>query len=156
MPDLPLKIIVSGGQTGADRAALDVALELGMTGEGWCPKGRRVEDGEVDERYPLKETPRADYIQRTEWNIRDSDGTLIVAQPPLEGGTAATARIAAKLGKPCLVLHPDDQINAPDRLSLWIHIHRIKILNVAGPRQSSGLDPYEATERLLRGLLKVR
>ena len=135
---------------------MDVALDLGIAGEGWCPKGRRAEDGEIDGRYPLKETPRADYIQRTEWNIRDSDGTLIVARAPLAGGTAATARIASKLGKPCFVVHPDDEINAPDRLSLWLHIHRIGVMNVAGPRQSSGLDPYEATERLLRGLLMDR
>ena len=134
---------------------MDVALDLGIAGEGWCPKGRRAEDGEIDGRYPLKETPRADYIQRTEWNIRDSDGTLIVARAPLTGGTAATARIASKLGRPCLVVHPDDS-DTPDRLRTWLQDHEIESLNVAGPRQSSGLDPYEAAERLLRGLLVDR
>lgn len=126
-----------------------------MAGNSWCPKGRRAEDGVIDARYPLTETLRAHYIQRTEWNIRDSDGTLIVAQPPLEGGTAATERIALKRGKPCLVVHPDES-DAQERLRSWLRDHDIETLNVAGPRQSSGLAPYDATERLLRGLLMER
>src|SRR5262245_51361441 len=72
--------IVSGGQTGVDRAALDVALELGIPCGGWCPKGRLAEDGPIPERYPLKETTLRVYPQRTEWNVRDSDGTLVLAQ----------------------------------------------------------------------------
>ena len=123
-----------------------------MAGEGWCPRGRRAEDGEIDARYPLKETPLADYMQRTEWNVRDSDGTLIVAKPPLVGGTGATEKIARKLGKPCLVVHPDDT-DAVSRLEAWLHEHQIETLNVAGPRQSSGVDSYGATLALLRALL---
>ena len=129
-----------------------MALEFGLAAEGWCPKGRRAEDGVINTHYPLKETARAHYIQRTEWNVRDSDGTLIVAKLPLEGGTAATEKIARTRRKPCLVLHPDDT-DAVSLLRNWIEENAIGILNVAGPRQSSGLDPYEATERLLRGLL---
>ena len=69
--------IVSGGQTGADRAALDWAIERGIPHGGWCPRGRRAEDGRIDRRYALRETPAHDYQQRTRWNVRDSDGTLI-------------------------------------------------------------------------------
>ncbi|MHC4448286.1 MAG: YpsA SLOG family protein, partial [Planctomycetota bacterium] len=74
-----MRKIVSGGQTGVDRAALDVAMELGVPCGGWCPQGRLAEDGEIDARYPLTETSRAHAAQRTEWNVRDSDGTLIIA-----------------------------------------------------------------------------
>ena len=74
--------IVSGGQTGVDRAALDVALALGLACGGWCPRGRRAEDGPLPARYPLRETPSASYPERTEWNVRDSDGTLVLHRPP--------------------------------------------------------------------------
>ena len=82
--------IISGGQTGADRAALDAALDWGIAVAGWCPKGRLAEDGLIDDHYPLKETPQRRYAQRTEWNVRDSNGTLIVARRPLTGGAALT------------------------------------------------------------------
>ena len=71
--------IVSGGQTGADRAALDWAMAHGVPHGGWCPAGRLAEDGVIDMRYSLKETPQPEYLQRTEWNVRDSDATLIVS-----------------------------------------------------------------------------
>ncbi|MBC6439730.1 MAG: putative molybdenum carrier protein [Rhodospirillales bacterium] len=143
--------MVSGGQTGADRAALDVALDLGIACGGWCPRGRMAEDGVLDMRYPLTETPRRQYIQRTEWNVRDSDGTLIVARPPLSGGTAATESLARTRGKPCLVVHPDDD-EWRATLRTWLEANDIAVLNIAGPRESSGDLPYAATERLLRGL----
>ena len=76
---IPIGKIVSGGQTGVDRAALDVARELSLACGGWCPRGRRAEDGAIPARYPLVETPRAAYPQRTEWNVRDSDATLVLA-----------------------------------------------------------------------------
>ena len=79
--------IVSGGQTGVDRAALDVALELSIPCGGWCPKGRKAEDGALPARYPLKETPSEEYAQRTTWNVRDSDGTLILTHGAPTGGT---------------------------------------------------------------------
>src|SRR3989442_8006923 len=84
--------IVSGGQTGVDRAALDTALALGLTCGGWCPRGRRAEDGPLPARYPLRETPSASYPERTEWNVRDSDGTLVLHHGRLRGGTALTNR----------------------------------------------------------------
>src|SRR6266851_4977853 len=95
--------IISGGQTGVDRAALDVALELGIPCGGWCPKGRRAEDGRIPKRYPLVETPTPAYPVRTEWNVRDSDGTLVLARGQASGGTALTIEFATDYGKPCLV-----------------------------------------------------
>src|SRR5438876_1977372 len=86
--------IISGGQTGVDRAALDVALELGIPCGGWCPQGRRAEDGVIPARYPLRETPWWGYPQRTEWNVRDSDGTLILAEGEPDRGTVLTRELA--------------------------------------------------------------
>ena len=90
--------IVSGGQSGVDRAALDVARELGYPTGGWCPKGRRAEDGPIDDGYPLIETPSDRYVQRTRWNVRDSDGTLILLRGAAEGGTRITIEFAHKKG----------------------------------------------------------
>ena len=100
-----LRKIVSGGQTGVDRAALDWALASGVPCGGWCPLGSWAEDGPIDVRYPLRETPGADPAQRTEWNIRDSDGTLIVTLARrMSGGTLLTAGLARRLanGRPQL------------------------------------------------------
>ncbi|PSQ85488.1 MAG: molybdenum cofactor carrier, partial [Bacteroidetes bacterium QH_2_63_10] len=85
-----MRKIISGGQTGVDRAALDAALAFNVPVGGWCPKGRRAEDGQIPDRYPLEETPSEAYEQRTAWNVRDSDGTLIITDGSLEGGTALT------------------------------------------------------------------
>ena len=127
--------IVSGGQTGVDRGALDAALECGVPCGGWCPKGRRAEDGFISGRYPLKETDSSDYRQRTEWNVRDSDGTLILHQGPLEGGTALTGDLTALHGRPCLSveLGKEGEIEPARK---WLEEHHIRILNVAGPRES--------------------
>jgi hypothetical protein len=99
--------IVSGGQSGVDRAALDVALELGVPCGGWCPRGRRAEDGPIPDRYPLRETPWHGYPQRTEWNVRDADGTLVLTAGGPDRGTALTLRVADRLGKPCLLVDLD-------------------------------------------------
>jgi hypothetical protein len=97
--------IVSGCQSGVDRAALDAALEAGVPCGGWCPKGRAAEDGPIDARYPLHETPSSEVQQRTEWNVRDSDGTLILSRgTELTGGTLLTQRLAQQRGKPCLAI----------------------------------------------------
>jgi len=106
-----LEKIVSGGQTGADRAALDWAIEHGIPHGGWCPKGRRAEDGPIAGRYQLKETPSANYVQRTEWNARDSGGTVVFSMGEiLTGGSQKTVELARQ--------------------------HRRPVLNVAGPRAS--------------------
>src|ERR1700746_3926565 len=97
--------IVSGGQTGVDRAALDVALDLGIACGGWCPKGRLAEDGPIPERYPLEETTLPFYPQRTERNVRDSDGTLVLTVGPPKGGTALTLVLARRQKKPFRVVN---------------------------------------------------
>lgn len=130
-----LQQILSGGQTGVDRAALDVALALKIPCGGWCPKNRRAEDGMIPPRYPLKETPTEDYLERTEWNVRDSDGTLILTFGPPTTGTAYTIEHAKKLGRPCLIFDLDRPCSK-ERFLDWLGKNQIKILNVAGPRES--------------------
>ena len=136
---MPVEKIVSGGQTGADRAALDFALAHNIPHGGWCPRGRRAEDGALETHYALRETPDPDYPQRTEWNVRDSDGTVIFSlAPELTGGSKLTAELAARQGRPCLHLsrqtHGD---TAAGRLREFVEQHDIRILNVAGPRASN-------------------
>ena len=96
--------LVSGGQTGVDRAALDTALSFGIPCGGWCPKGRFAEDGPIAARYPLTETPSDRAIQRTEWNVRDSDATLVIVRGPAAGGTPATIEFAKSMDRPCQVV----------------------------------------------------
>src|SRR6187200_1547206 len=97
--------IISGGQTGADRAALDFAIEHDIPHGGWCPRGRLAEDGKIEAGYELKETPDVYYPQRTEWNVRDSDGTVIFTiARRLTGGSALTRELAVEYRKPCLHL----------------------------------------------------
>jgi len=149
---LRLERVVSGGQTGVDRAALDAALELGIPCGGWCPRGRKAEDGRIPECYPLKETPAARYAERTEWNVRDSDGTLIVTAGPPAGGTALTIACAERLGKPCLVVKLGPE--AADGVSAigWLREHRIRTLNIAGPRESQQPGIYGRTREFLGSL----
>jgi len=128
--------IVSGGQTGADRAALDWAIKHGIQHGGWCPAGRLAEDGPIDSRYPLKETPSRSYVQRTEWNVRDSDGTVVFSiAPVLTGGSKKTIFLAHLHGKPVLRVSRGPA-QAQQALLSFIHENRIKVLNVAGPRAS--------------------
>ena len=128
--------VVSGGQTGVDRGALDAAMALGIEHGGWCPKGRLAEDGFIPTRYRMKQTASTEYWVRTERNVRDSDGTLILYREQLSGGTDLTRRLAEKHGKPHL---PIDLAGRPDAASVrrWIAEHQIDTLNVAGPRESS-------------------
>ena len=128
-------VILSGGQTGVDRAALDAALALGLPVGGWCPRGRRAEDGAIPDRYPLLETPTSDYRERTIWNLRDSDATLVLHRGPLTGGTLMTVQLARRGGRPLLVreLGPDFEIeSALD----WLTNNHVRVLNCAGPRES--------------------
>ena len=137
-PVLPLSRLLSGGQTGADRAALDFAIERGLPHGGWCPRGRLAEEGVIDARYHLRETPSADYSQRTEWNVRDSDGTVIFSiHPELTGGSRFTREVAERLGKPCLHLSGERGITDSARaLRDFVRENQIQVLNVAGPRRS--------------------
>jgi len=131
--------IVSGGQTGVDRAALDAARTLGLPIGGWCPAGGWAEDltepPGVRERFPeLRETPSADPAQRTEWNVRDSDATLVLTRGGVRSpGTAATVEIAGRLDKPHLVV----DVGEPALVEGWLRqLGRGLVLNVAGPRES--------------------
>ncbi|MEW6302071.1 MAG: putative molybdenum carrier protein [Verrucomicrobiota bacterium] len=130
--------IISGGQTGADRAALDFALEQGIPHGGWCPKGRLAEDGPISRRYRLRQTPGAEYLQRTEWNVRDADATVIISVArELSGGSLATQQFARLHHKPCLHLVGQRPMAAnARRLQQFVRRHRVKVLNVAGPRAS--------------------
>lgn len=144
------KIIVSGGQTGVDRAALDAALSLGLNCGGWCPKGRRAEDGAIPEFYPLKETPGRDYAQRTEWNVRDSDATLILCRGKPSGGTAMTVQFAKAAGKPVYLV--DLAIVDEQAIRRWLDEQRAAILNIAGSRESQHPGIYRQTLTLLLNL----
>lgn len=141
--------IVSGGQTGVDRAALDVALERGLPCGGWCPQGRKAEDGPLAPRYPLKETPSAEYFQRTEWNVRDSDATLVLTRGAPTEGTAFTIEFARKSEKPCLVL---DLLEAPSESAVrtWVKEHGVRVMNVAGSRESKCPGIYAQAVDFLR------
>lgn len=134
-----------------DRAALDIAIAMGIPCGGWCPMGRRAEDGFIPERYPLKETDSHDYRVRTKWNVRDSDGSLIITRGRPKGGTSLTIRFAAEMGRPCLVVNvcSDDEVS----LDTWVNIHTIKTLNVAGPRESDNPGIYEEAATFLQKAL---
>lgn len=147
--------IISGGQTGADRAALDVAIELGIPHGGWVPKGRKTEDGRLDKKYLVQETHAIDYAQRTEFNILDSDATLIISHGNIKGGTALTQQLAAKHHRPCLHIDLDrlEVYQAVGIIYSWINSRGIQILNVAGPRSSEDPLIYDDVLNLLRSLL---
>jgi len=146
-----LQRIISGGQTGADRAALDFAIARGVPHGGWCPRGRLAEDGTIPARYHLSETPDSDYSQRTEWNVRDSDGTVIFSiAPDLAGGSRQTADLAQRCQKPCLHLSREcDGKSSASKLRQFLATHDIKTLNVAGPRQSQAPDVAAFTTEVL-------
>jgi hypothetical protein len=143
--------IISGGQSGADRIALDWAIHHNVPHGGWCPRGRKAEDGPLDVKYLLQETKSTGYFQRTRQNVTDSDGTLIVNLGKLEGGTLATAKLAQKLGKPHIVLQLDSGVGAEEVKQLldWLRGESISTLNVAGPRESKRPGIYSLTNALL-------
>jgi hypothetical protein len=127
--------VVSGGQTGVDRAALDAARAAGLEVGGWCPRGRRAEDGVIPMDYPLAETPSPRYPQRTAWNVRDSDGTLVLVRGTPMGGSALTVRLATTAGRPLLVVDLDAPPD-PASVAAWLAAGAVTVLNVAGPRES--------------------
>ena len=147
--------IVSGGQSGVDRAALDVALALGLPCGGWCPKGRKAEDGIIADRYPLTETPSDDYAKRTEWNVRDSDGTLVLVDGLPMGGTAYTIAVANEHGKPCLAIDLNSEHDASRQtVRDWLSTNAISTLNVAGPRADGSGAIYARARSFLEMLLR--
>ena len=144
--------IISGGQTGVDRAALDAALEMGLPCGGWCPKGRRAEDGRIPDHYPLEETSSSDYRLRTRMNVEDSDGTLILTWGPPVGGTALTLKLARRLHKPFFVVDLLQGGNASGVLE-WGQANDIRILNVAGPREGEAPGIHARAVSFLREVL---
>jgi membrane protease YdiL (CAAX protease family) len=152
-----VRTIVSGGQTGADRAGLDVAQELGLAAGGWVPRGRRAEDGAIPDRYTnLSETESESYEERTRLNVRDSDATVIFTFGPPAGGSAVTADQARTLGRPLLVMDLDEHRpeDAIELLRKWLARTRPATLNVAGARSSEAPGIAKATAHVLRGALR--
>jgi hypothetical protein len=151
--DLPdLQRIISGGQTGVDRAALDVAIALGLSCGGWVPRGRRAEDGRVPERYPLRETVAFSYAKRTRLNVRDADATLILTRGEATGGTALTISFARRLLRPYLIVDLD-AATAPAAARARLIELRVRVLNVAGPRESGAPGIYAEARDFLNALL---
>jgi hypothetical protein len=150
-----IKKIASGGQTGADRAALDVAIEYGIPHGGWVPRGRKAEDGRLSEKYHLKEIQSISYPRRTELNVIDSDGTLIISHGNLSGGSAYTLEMAKKHKRPCIHidLNQISEYKAVEIIKYWTEVKGIEILNVAGARISEDPQIYEATKNLLKSVL---
>ena len=146
--------IISGGQTGVDRGALDFALESGISAGGYCPKGRLAEDGPIPLKYPLKEMKSPRYEERTEFNVRKSDGTLIVVRGKLRGGTAYTLRMAKKWQKPVFIFDLDSPLG-PEKFSQWLSQEKIEILNIAGPRESQCPGICRETIKMLNNLLSA-
>ncbi len=127
--------IVSGGQTGVDRGALDAAIASGIDHGGWCPRGRLAEDGRIPDRYELLETDSPEFSVRTERNVVDSDATLILFRGRLGGGTELTRRLAEKHGKRHSVVDLDDPPSS-EEICRWLRANQVQVLNVAGPRES--------------------
>lgn len=146
-----LEKIISGGQTGVDRAALDAALEVGMPIGGWCPRGRRAEDGFVPHGYPLAETPTTEYTERTNFNVRDSDATLVITRGALDGGSLFTTKVAMQLGRPYKVVDMDET-NGLEVAVSFIRTTNARVLNVAGPRESKNPGIYERSLLFLKNV----
>lgn len=149
-----LSKIISGGQTGVDRGALRAAMSLGVAHGGWCPKGRRAEDGVIDSVFQLRETTTREYAERTELNVMDSDGTLILYRTEITGGTKLTRRLARKCRKPLLELKlPIETDVAYEAIQSWLQTNEIQTLNIAGPRESSEPGIEKETEVFVESLL---
>lgn len=148
--------IVSGGQTGVDRGALDAALARGFPCGGWCPAGRLAEDGAIPERYPVTVLPGAGYAERTLRNVVDSDATLIVCFGRPTGGTALTIRHAEARGKPCLIVDAAETSapRAAQRVRDFVDEHDVATLNVAGPRASGDARAHGYALELLSRVLE--
>jgi hypothetical protein len=143
--------IISGGQTGADRAALDVAIKSGILHGGWIPNGRLTENGRLDDKYHLKEMKTANYNKRTEQNVIDSDGTLLISHGKLTGGSDYTRDMVLRHGRPWLHidLTKTGSFPAAKQIRSWLAEHEIEVLNVAGPRASKDPAIYQATVDIL-------
>jgi hypothetical protein len=145
--------VISGGQTGVDRGALDAALEAGVPVGGWCPYGRIAEDGRISDRYPLSETESSDPAERTRLNVRDSHATLIISPGVPRGGTGLAAATARALGRPLLVVHSSDADTA-EGAARWLADLGTETLNVAGPRASEWPEGYGVARSVVTDVLR--
>jgi len=146
--------IISAGQTGVDRAALDVALDMGIKCGGWCPAGRGADDGVIPDRYPLIETENIDHTVRTEFNVKGSDGTLILNYGELNGGTAYAVEMAKHMSRPVMVVDVTTPLDATEVLD-WIEANNIKTLHVGGPREASRPGIYDQAHTLISYILTI-
>ena len=152
--------ILSGGQTGVDRAALDVAMELGLPCGGWCPKGRRAEDGRIPDKYPLNEMPTREYGPRTRRNVEVCDATLVIYRGTITAGSLLTVKIVHELHRQCFAVdlktHPSPDGAAEGIRAVRAKLkHRAMVLNVAGSRESSAPGIYEEASAFLRVLFSA-
>lgn len=141
--------IISGGQTGVDRAALDVALRHGIECGGWCPAGRLDEFGKIPDYYPIQELQDGSFTERTLQNVKDSDGTVIIYPVELRGGTEQTVRFCVELKRPDELIDAS-KLSAEGAAKLigdFVRKNKIGILNVAGPRQSEWPEGYAYASR---------
>lgn len=147
--------IISGGQTGVDRAALDVALKHGIESGGWCPTGRLDEFGRIPERYPVKELESGGFTERTLQNVKDSDGTVIVYPGKLSGGTEQTVRFCVEQQRPLKLIDSSNVSTekAAQLIADFVRANTINVLNVAGPRQSEWAKGYDYTTSMLEAFV---
>jgi predicted Rossmann-fold nucleotide-binding protein len=143
--------IISGGQTGVDRGALEAARRSGIPHGGWCPRGRIAEDGPIPPKYKLRETDSTAYVARTEKNVLDSDATLIFCRGALSGGTLLTYRLADQHQRPCKVVDLTEPLDCRDILN-WLEDNDISTLNIAGPRESQNPGIEAQTQKCLEEL----
>jgi putative molybdenum carrier protein len=161
-PDTAAKVkrlkIVSGGQTGVDRAALDIALKHGMECGGWCPAGRLDESGRIPDRYPVRELRGGGFTERTYENVKDSDGTVVIYSGELRGGTEQTVRFCVELRRPHQLIDSANiaSENAPQLIDQFVCDNQIGILNVAGPRHSEWTEGYDYVTHVLEIFLALR
>ena len=152
-----IKKIISGGQTGADQAGLDVAIELGIPHGGWIPKGRKTEKGILPAKYKLTEMNSTSYPKRTEKNVLDSNGTVIFTTGSLTGGSALTRQFANKHNRSVLHINfakmPIEEAAAT--VSTWIESQNIEVLNVAGSRASKNHNIYQNTKTVLEQVISA-
>ncbi len=147
--------IISGGQTGVDRAALDVALKLGIEAGGWCPAGRLDEFGRIPDRYPVRELLTGGFTERTLQNVKDSDGTVMMYSGDLHGGTEQTLRFCIELNRPHQLIDASKSASeeAAKLIGDFVRKHEISILNIAGPRQSEWREGYDYVSRTLEAFV---
>lgn len=149
--------IISGGQTGVDRAALDFALRHGFKCGGWCPAGRLDEFGKIPDQYPVQELQRGGCTERTLQNVKDSDGTVVIYPGELRGGTEQTIRFCAELQRPHRSIDASKVSlkRVSELIADFVCANKISILNVAGPRETEWPEGYNYASRALDAFLKL-